>query len=69
MWAAVIPLIVGPLGTVANDLDTGTRRIANQRKNRDILTYIFILISQNTENSSGDLKKLASVKNFKLTIL
>ena len=40
-------------------IDTGTRRFINQMKIRDHEDYSITKISQNTEKSLGDLKRLA----------
>ena len=57
MKERVIPIVIGALGVVT--LGTGTGRHGNKSTRRDNSNYNIIKISQNTENNSGDLRRLA----------
>ena len=54
-------------------IDTGTGRLRNKRSSGDYPNYIIIQIGQNTEESPGDLGRLAvtqtPVSNHQLTFL
>ena len=69
----VIPIVIGALGTVIKRLGTGIGRLGNKRTSGDHLDYIIVEIGQNSEKSSGDLKRLAvtqtSVKNYQQTLM
>ena len=41
----------------------GISRVGNLRMNRDLSNYNIVKIVQNTEKSSGDLKRLAVTQN------
>ena len=53
MKVAVIPIVVGALGTVIK----GTGRLGKKRTSGDHPKYSIVDIGQNTEKSPGDLKK------------
>ena len=74
MKVMVIPFVIGALGTVTNPLiGTGTGGLGNMRMNGDHPNYCIFKISQNTEQSTGDLRELAitqtPVKNYLLMLL
>ena len=54
-------------------ISTGTRRLRNQRTSRDHPNYSIVEVSQNTEKSPGDLRRLAvvqtSVKDYQRTLV
>ena len=54
-----MPIVIRALVTIPKGLVKGTRRLRNQRTIRDLPDYSIIKISQNTEKSPGDLKRLA----------
>ena len=53
----IIPNVIGSKGTVTKGLEH-TERFGNNRTSGDCPKYSIVEISQNTENSPGDLKKL-----------
>ena len=55
MKVTIIPIVVGALGTVTKGLVQG---LGNNRTSGDHPNYCIIEISQNTEKSPGDLRKL-----------
>ena len=57
MKVTVIPIIVGSLGTVKRGLVKRTAGLRNKRSGGN-LNYSIVEISQNTEKSSGDLRRL-----------
>ena len=68
MWVTVIPIVIGALGTVPKGLEMRleeleirkeTRRIRNQKKSEDHPDSSIVKISQNTQKSTGDLRRLA----------
>ena len=65
----VIPFVIGALGTIPK----GIRRLRNQRIRRYPPDYSTIKIGQKTENSSGDLKRLAVIqtpmRNYQLKLV
>ena len=73
MRVTVIPIVVGALRTVPKGLEKGVGIVRNWRKNRDHSDYNIIQISQSTEKSPGDLRKLAvsqtPVKAHQLTLM
>ena len=50
-----IPIIIGALGTVTEGLKKGLKGFLNKRTSGDHPNYCIIEISQNTEESHGDL--------------
>ena len=54
-----IPIVVGALGTVSNGFEKKNERIGNQRNNRDHLDSSIVVISQNTQKSPGELRRLS----------
>ena len=54
MRVMVIPIVIGALGTIPKALILGTERVGNQ----DDPKYSIVEISQDTEKSHGDLKRL-----------
>ena len=58
MKVSVIP-IIGELGTISKGLIKGLEDLKNQRTSGDPPDNSIIEISQNTENSFGDLRRLA----------
>ena len=59
MKVTVISVVIGALETLFQRLGKGTRRIEIQETSGGHPDYCIIKISQNTEKSPGDLKKLA----------
>ena len=59
MEVTVIPIIIDALGTVT----IGAKGLGNRRTSGDYPKYSIIKISQNTERSSGDLRKFAVTQN------
>ena len=55
MKVAIIPIVIGVLGTVTK----GTGGLGNKRKSGDHPKYCISDIDQNTQKSPGDLKRLA----------
>ena len=55
MKLMMIPIVIGALRTIPN----GDERVGNKRMSRDHPNYSIVKISQNTEKSPGDLKRLA----------
>ena len=55
----VIPIVVGVLGTVPKGSEKGLRRGGNWRTNQEISDYSTVEISQKTQESLGDLRRLA----------
>ena len=55
----MIPIVIGALGTILKGLVKGTRRGGNQRARADQLDFSITKISQNTEKSPRDLRRLA----------
>ena len=58
MKVMVRPIIIGVLRTIPKSLVKGVRRIGNRRMNHDDPDYSTVEISQNTEKSPGDLRRL-----------
>ena len=52
-------MVTGALGTTPKRTGKGSRRYANKRTNGD---YLIIKISQNTEKSPGNFRKLAVIQ-------
>ncbi len=63
----------GALGTITKRIKKGTEGLGNNRMRRDPLNYCIIEISQNTEKSPGDLRRLfvtqTPVKDHQLTLM
>ena len=67
MWnmkVMIMPIAFGAPETVSKDLRKKTRRSGNQRKNEDNLDHNIVKISQNTEKSPGDLKRLDVIQTL-----
>ena len=66
MKVTIIPIVICAFGT-------GIGRFGNKRMTGDHANYSIIEISQNTEESPGDLKRLAvnqtPVRNHQLTMV
>ena len=56
MKVTVIPTVIGALETILKDIETGGHR--NKRPSGDHFDHSIIKISQNTEKSPGDLRRL-----------
>ena len=73
MKLTVIPIVISALGTDTKKLDIGTGGLGNKRTSGDHPNHSIIKIGQNTEKSSGDLRRLAviqtSVRNHRLTLV
>ncbi len=73
MKLTVIPIVISALGTDTKKLDIGTGGLGNKRTSGDHPNHSIIKIGQNTEKSSGDLRRLAgaqtSVKDHQLTLM
>ena len=59
MRVAIIPLVIGTLGTVPRRQEKKTGEIENQRTNRVYPNNNIAEIGQNTEKSPGNLRRLA----------
>ena len=72
MKVTVIPIVIGALGTVIKILIKNTGGLGDKRMSGDHLNYCIVEIGQNTEKSSGDLRRLAftqtPVKDHHLTL-
>ena len=66
----IIPIVIGVLGTLVKG---SIQRLGNNRTSGHYTNYSFIEIGQNTENSPGDLKRIAvtqtPVKDHQLTLM
>ena len=73
MKVMIIPIVTGSLGTIIKGLVKGLKDLENNRTSGDNSNYCIIEISQNTEKSPGDLKRLAvtqiPVKDHQLTLM
>ena len=73
MRMTVIPIVIGALGKVSKELGKGRERVGNRRTNPDHPNYGIVEISQNTEKSPGDQKRIAviqtPVKGHQLTLV
>ena len=63
MKVTLIPIVIGALGTVTKRIDIGTGGLGNKRTSWDHSNDGIIKIDQNTENSPGDLRRLAITQN------
>ena len=54
----VIPIVIGALGTITKGLIQGLENLEISRTNRDHPNYSIVEISQNTEKSPSDLRRL-----------
>ena len=66
----MIPIVIAARGTVTKGLE---QRLGNKRTSEDHPNYSINKIGQNTEKSSGDLRRIAVsqtlVKNHQLTLM
>ncbi len=73
MKVMFIPIMIGAFGTVTKGLIKGLEDLGNHRTSGDHPNYCIIEISQNTEKSPGDLRRLAvsqtPVKDHQLTLM
>ena len=58
MKMTVIPIVIGTLGTIIKGLAQGLK-LGNKRTSGNYLNYSLVKIGQNTEKSSGYLRRLA----------
>ena len=69
----MVPIIIGALGTIPKWLGKGAGRVENQRTRRDHPNYSIVEIGQNTEDSPGDLMRLAvtqiPVKDYRIALV
>ena len=56
---AVIPILVGALGTVPKSFVKTTKEIENYRQNRDDLNHSTVKIGPNSQKRTADLGRLA----------
>ena len=54
-----MPTVNGTLGTSIQSISIKTGGLGNKRMSGDPLNYCIIEIGQNTEQSSGDLRRLS----------
>ena len=59
MKVTIIPIVIGAFGTVTKGLLKGTGGLGSWRTSGDHPEYNIIEKRQNTEKSTGDLRKLA----------
>ena len=73
MKVMVIPIVISALRTIPKGLVKRTERLGNKRTSGDHPDYSIIKISQNTEKSPGDLRRLVvsqtPVKEHQLTLV
>ena len=62
MKVTVIPIVIGALGTIPKDLGKDAERVGNNRTSGDHPDNSIIKISQNTEKSPEDLKRIAVIQ-------
>ena len=62
MRVVVISVVIGTLETVPKKLEKKIGTIGNQRNNRDDQYDSIVKLSQNTEKSPGDLRRLSVTK-------
>ena len=62
MEVTVIPFIIYAIGTITERFVIGTGGLENKRTNGDHPNYSIAEIGQNTEKSSGDLRRLTVTK-------
>ena len=69
----VISIAIGALGRVKKRINTRTGGLGNERTSGDHPNYSIIEIGQNTQKSSGDLRRLAvtqtPARNHQLTLV
>ena len=69
----VIPILIGALSIVTKGFVKITGRIGNKNMSGDHLNDSIVKISQNTEKSPGDLRRLAvaqtPVKDYQLMLV
>ena len=61
MKVAVIPIVIGALGTILKGLIKGLEISRNQKTSGDHQDFIIIKIGQNNVKSSGDLRRLGAL--------
>ena len=59
MKVKMISIVIGVLGTNLQKIGKGTGRLGDKRTSEDYPNYSIIKISQNTQRSPGDLRRLA----------
>ena len=73
MKVMFLPTVIGAFDAVTKGLLKRLEDLENKRMNGDHLNYYVIEISQNTEKSLGDLRRLAvtwtPVKDYQLTMM
>ena len=62
MRVTVIPIVTGTLVMIPKGLEKKPGEIRNQRKNWKHTDHNMVNISQNTEKSSGDLRRLTATQ-------
>ena len=60
----VISIVIGALGTIPKVLVKGVGRVRNRRTSRNHPNYCIVKIGQNTEKSSGRLRRLGVTQNL-----
>ena len=69
----IIPIVIGAFGTVTKRFFKWTGVLGNWWKNGNHLNYNIIENGQNSENSPGDLRRLAAtqttVKDYQLALM
>ena len=69
MEVTVIPILIGPLGTVTKRLVKRTLGLGNKRTSGEHPNYSIVEISQNTEKCPGDLRLVVTpVKDHQLIL-
>ena len=73
MQVKIIPIVIGAFGTVTKGLLKGLEDLDIGRRVDTIQTTALLRTGQNTEKSSGDLRRLAltqvPVKNHRLMLM
>ena len=59
MKVSILPIVIGAFGTVTKRIIKGPRRYGSWRPSGGHPNFTIIENGQNTEKSSGDLRKLA----------
>ena len=73
MKVTIVPIVIGALGTVTKRIIKGHGGLGSWRTGRDYPNDSIAEDDQNTETSSGDLRRLAvtqtPVKNYQLILV
>ena len=76
MWNVTVvftSIVIGAIGPVIKRINKGTEEHGNKRMSGDFPNYNIIVIGENFEKSSGDLRRLVvtptPVKNQKLRLM